>query len=76
MAEPGLHILRIDDFAGRTEKTAQPGGLIRNGERRNAPGCTQEVKALLEALAWREGEVRSPSDAEVQAHLTRAPGRY
>jgi hypothetical protein len=75
MTEPVLHILRTDDFVGRTEKTVQPGGLIRNGERHNAPGCTQEVKALLEELAWREREVRSPSVAGVHAPLTRAPSR-
>ena len=51
MTEPVLHILRTDDFVGRTEKTAQPVGLIRNGERRNAPSYAQEVKALLEELA-------------------------
>ena len=51
IAEPALHILRTDDFVGRTEKTVQPGGLIRNDERRNARGYTQEVKALLEELA-------------------------
>jgi hypothetical protein len=38
------------------------GGLIRNGERRNTPGCTQEAKALLEKLACREREVLSPSN--------------
>ena len=75
MTEPVLHILRTDDFVGRTEKTVQPGGLIRNGERRNAPSCTQEVKALLEELAWREQEVSSPSVAGVHTPLTRAPGR-
>ena len=26
------------------------GGLIRNGERRNTPGCPQEVETLLEKL--------------------------
>jgi hypothetical protein len=75
MTEPVLHILRTDDFVGRTEKTVQPGDLIRNGERHNAPGCTQEVKALLEELAWREQEVRSPSVAGVHTPLTKAPGR-
>jgi hypothetical protein len=75
MTEPVLHILRTDDFVGRTEKTVQPVGLIRNGERRNAPSYAQEVKALLEELAWREREVRSRSVARVHAHLVRAPGR-
>jgi hypothetical protein len=75
MAEPALHILRTDDFVGRTAKTVQPGDLIRNGERRNTPGCPQEVKALLKELAWRKREVHSPSVAGVHAHLPRAPGR-
>src|SRR5215471_4927173 len=40
MTEPVLHILRTDDFVGGTEKTVQPAGLIRNGERKNVPGST------------------------------------
>jgi hypothetical protein len=48
MTEPDLHILRTDDFVRQTEKMVQLAGLIRNGERSNAPGCTQEAKALWE----------------------------
>ncbi len=51
MTEPAANILRTDDFVRQAEKTVERGGLIRNGERRNASGCTQEAKALLEKLA-------------------------
>jgi hypothetical protein len=75
MTEPALHILRTDDFVGRTEKMAQPVALIRNGERSNASGCTQDAKAPLEERVWREREGRSPSIAGVLTPLTRASDR-
>lgn len=51
MTEVTAHIPRTDDFVRRTEKTLQPVGLIRNGERSNAPGDTLEARALVEELA-------------------------
>jgi len=50
--EPTLHILRTDDFVRWTEKTVRPVGLIKNGERGDASGCTQEeANGLLEEPA-------------------------
>jgi hypothetical protein len=51
MIERTANIVRTDDFVQWIEKTIRPVGLIRNGERRNAPGDTLEARALLEALA-------------------------
>jgi hypothetical protein len=50
MTEPVPHILRTDDFVPWTEKTIRSVGLIKNGERSNAPGDTLEARALLEEL--------------------------
>jgi len=51
MTERIANIPRTDDFVPWTEKTLQPVGLIRNGERSNAPGDTLEAMALVEELA-------------------------
>jgi hypothetical protein len=49
-------------------------GLIRNGERSNAPDYTLEARALVEELVCREWKVHSSSDAGMHAHLNRPPG--
>jgi hypothetical protein len=51
MTERIAHIPRTDDFVQWIEKTIRPVGLIRNGERSNAPGDTLEARALVEELA-------------------------